>query len=70
MLLLGRIGSVVAQSCPDRPVAALDCLFLAPVLAGDSVRLCVEGPAGNRVRFQIVRADGTLAVSGSARSGP
>ncbi len=69
MLLLGRMASVVAQRYPDRAVTALDCLFLAPVLSGDSVRFVVEPPAGNRARFQIVRGDGTLAVSGSARSG-
>ncbi len=68
MLLLGRMASAVAALHPDRPTGTIDCLFLSPVLSGDRVRLAVESPAGNRVRFQIVRADGTLAVSGSVRT--
>jgi acyl dehydratase len=67
MLLLGRAASVAQDRIPDRPVGAIDCLFLSPVLAGDRVRVAVELPAGARNRFQIIRGDGALAVSGSVR---
>lgn len=69
MLLLGRAASIAADRFAPGPVGAVDCLFLAPVLAGDSVRFVVDPAAGNRSRFQIARGDGALAVSGSIRSG-
>lgn len=69
MLLLGRAASAAAERFAPGPAGSIDCLFLAPVLEGDRVRFAVDPAAGNRSRFQIVRGDGTLAVSGSIRAG-
>ena len=69
MLLLGRAASIAADRFAAGPAGAIDCLFLSPVLAGDSVRYAVEPAAGSSSRFQIARGDGALAVTGSVRSG-
>lgn len=67
MLTLGRVTSATASRYAGISIAAVDALFLSPVLSGDSVRISIDEPTGGKSRYAVARSDGTLVAAGSIR---